>query len=100
MVSSQRCALAGTGEGVLIHTAHGLPGLTFKLNPKQKTDNSRHVIYDGEKKGMAKGLQTVVGERFVPEALEGWMLFDFNLSNFVCEMLGSFCHFFHSLTYP
>ena len=36
VVSSQRCALAGTGEGVLIHTAHGLPGLTFKLNPKQK----------------------------------------------------------------
>ena len=36
VVSSQRCALAGTGEGVLIHTAHGLPGLTFKLNPEQK----------------------------------------------------------------
>ena len=49
---------------------------------------------------MANGLRTVVGERFVPEALEGWMLFDFNLSNFVCEMLESFCHVFDSLTYP
>ena len=43
---------------------------------------------------MAKGLRTVVDERFGPEALEGWALFDFNLTNFLCEIPGSFCHIF------
>ena len=49
---------------------------------------------------MAKGLRTVVGERFGDEALEGRVLFDFNLANFLCEIPKPFCHITYSLTYP
>lgn len=31
-----------------------------------------YALQDGEKKGIAKGLRTVVGERFGPEAVEGF----------------------------
>ena len=34
-----------------------------------------YALQDGEKKGIAKGLRTVVGERFGPEAVEGYCYF-------------------------
>ena len=40
-----------------------------------------------------------MGERFGDEALEGWLLFDFNFFC-VCEIPGFFCHISYSLTYP